>query len=252
MNILMILFLSFSLAGGKLPACENHSTKCLMECFEKLEKTYSIQKCRKNLQKLTDHRAVLKMFDEITADYVEFSKEQIELLLKGIMFASTKHQGQFRKDEVKTPYILHPMGVARSLFKEGNVRDIDVLLAAFLHETLEDTDTTIQELETFFGSKVSNIVAELTNDPPLMTEENKERQIEHVSLMSPEARLVKLADRLYNIRDMKTPPKTWDKDKILSYLEWDIKLKNALAGTNSELETALQKEIRCQLSRLLT
>lgn len=247
MNIFMIFFLSVALAGGKMPACENHSKKCFIEAFAKLEKGYCVKQCRKSIQEFSDNnKAVLKMFDKMAAHLEEFSKDDTEFLLKGMSFAAEKHQGQCRKDEAKTPYIIHPIGVASTLFEEGNIRDKEVLVAAFIHDTLEDTDTTVEELEKLFGSKVRSIVEEVTIDPNLTTEENKQRQVDHAPTMSQEARLVKLADRLYNVRDLKTA--NFDKEKIIAYLEWGQKLHDALQGTNSDLEWALQTEITTALA----
>lgn len=125
-------------------------------------------------------------------------------------FAAIKHRDQRRHDSIETPYINHPVGVAYILTSKGNVTDLDVLMAAILHDTVEDTNTTFDEIENAFGTKIKNIVAEVTDDKSLPKMERKRLQIEHALTVSREAKLVKLADKLYNLRDLqKELPKGW-------------------------------------------
>ena len=112
-----------------------------------------------------------------------------------------------------------------------------------MHDTLEDTDANCEEIERLFGSRVRETVEELTNDPSLSTLENKQRQVDHAPFLSLNGQLVKLADRLYNVRDLRNPPPSWDAAYVLQYVEWGQKLLNALRGTNEQLEKALQAEI---------
>ncbi|KAG9352297.1 hypothetical protein JZ751_020710 [Albula glossodonta] len=124
------------------------------------------------------------------------------LLLETAHFAAEKHKNQRRKDPEGTPYINHPIGVARILSHEGGVTDIEVLQAALLHDTVEDTDTSFAELEAAFGPKVARIVREVTDDKTLAKQERKRQQVEHAPHCSHQAKLVKLADKLYNLRDL--------------------------------------------------
>lgn len=138
------------------------------------------------------------------------TEDQIKLYTKCINFAAIKHRDQRRKDSKETPYINHPIGVAYILTSEGNVTDLDVVIAAILHDTVEDTDTSFDEIENEFGSKIRDIVAEVTDDKSLPKMERKRLQIEHALTASREAKLVKLADKLYNLRDLqKEIPKGW-------------------------------------------
>ena len=89
------------------------------------------------------------------------------LLLIAAAFAAEKHANQRRKDRARTPYINHPLAVARVLAEEGGVKDSRILAAALLHDTLEDTDTTLRELEREFGKRVALLVAEVTDDKAL-------------------------------------------------------------------------------------
>lgn len=221
--------------------------------LQKIEET--IQTYKQELSELSKSNAnVLQRFDHLVdvlkAHYLETdSNFPILKLLDAISFAAQKHQDQIRKDEAATPYIFHPMGVALSLWEEGSVRNPTVLIAALLHDTLEDTDTTKEEIEALFGIQVSEIVSELTNPSGFSAEEAKAWQIEHAPTLSQEAKLVKLADRLYNIRDLRIPPVGWSEDKIQKYYEWGQKLLDALRGTHSVLEQLLQDEITANIRK---
>ncbi|XP_069899402.1 guanosine-3',5'-bis(diphosphate) 3'-pyrophosphohydrolase MESH1 isoform X2 [Dipodomys merriami] len=123
-------------------------------------------------------------------------------LLEAADFAARKHRGQRRKDPEGTPYINHPIGVARILALEAGVTDTAVLQAALLHDTVEDTDTTPEELELRFGAQVRRLVEEVTDDKALPKAERKRLQVERAPHGSPGARLLKLADKLHNLRDL--------------------------------------------------
>ncbi|XP_029398540.1 guanosine-3',5'-bis(diphosphate) 3'-pyrophosphohydrolase MESH1 isoform X3 [Mus pahari] len=123
-------------------------------------------------------------------------------LLEAADFAAHKHRQQRRKDPEGTPYINHPIGVARILTHEAGITDIVVLQAALLHDTVEDTDTTLDEVELHFGAQVRRLVEEVTDDKTLPKLERKRQQVERAPHSSPGAKLVKLADKLYNLRDL--------------------------------------------------
>ncbi|XP_029431002.1 guanosine-3',5'-bis(diphosphate) 3'-pyrophosphohydrolase MESH1 isoform X1 [Rhinatrema bivittatum] len=131
-------------------------------------------------------------------------------LLEAADFAAKKHRSQRRKDPEGTPYINHPIGVARILSHEAGVTDTAVLQAALLHDTVEDTDTTFLEIEEKFGKEIRQMVEEVTDDKTLPKRERKRLQIEHARHCSQGARLVKLADKLYNLRDLnRCTPTAW-------------------------------------------
>ena len=215
----------------------------------------AIQNCKQELSGLSNNNAnVLQRFDRLVdvlkTHYVETdSSFPISKLLDAISFAAQKHQNQTRKDEAATPYITHPMGVALSLWEEGSVRNPAVLIAALLHDTLEDTDATKEEIAALFGNQVSEIVEELTNPSGLSSQEAKAWQIQHAPSLSPEAKLVKLSDRLYNVRDLRVPPVGWSADYIQKYYEWGQKLLDALQGTHPAMEQLLQDEINANIGK---
>ncbi|PSN48118.1 hypothetical protein C0J52_05802 [Blattella germanica] len=102
--------------------------------------------------------------------------EVLDVIIKCTDFAALKHKNQRRKDPEKTPYINHPIGVARILTKEAGIRDIEVIQAALLHDTVEDTDTSFDEIEAEFGSGVCKLVKEVTDDKTLPKAERKRLQ----------------------------------------------------------------------------
>ncbi|XP_046850828.1 guanosine-3',5'-bis(diphosphate) 3'-pyrophosphohydrolase MESH1-like, partial [Xenia sp. Carnegie-2017] len=142
----------------------------------------------------------------------------------------------------QTPYINHPIGVAYILWKEGDVTDIVVLQAAILHDTVEDTDTTFEEIERIFGTEVMNLVKEVTDDKSLPKQERKRLQVEHASASSSKAKLVKLADKLYNLRDLeKATPIEWTEQRVQEYFHWSRRVFQGLKGTNQKLDQELER-----------
>lgn len=173
--------------------------------------------------------------------------EAIKLYTRSIDFAAIKHRDQRRLDAQKTPYINHPIGVANILANEGDVTDMETLIAAVLHDTVEDTDTTLDEIEDIFGAAIRNIVAEVTDDKSLEKSVRKQLQIEHAKSASPKAKLVKLADKLYNLRDLRrNTPEGWTQQRCDDYFVWAKKVVDNLRGSNKKLEEALDELFRLQ------
>lgn len=108
---------------------------------------------------------------------MESRASDMHRLIRCINFSAIKHKDQRRLDSARTPYINHPVGVAAILTEEGGVTDQDVIMAAILHDTVEDTDTTIEEIESEFGRKIASIVAEVTDDKKLPKQERKRLQV---------------------------------------------------------------------------
>jgi guanosine-3',5'-bis(diphosphate) 3'-pyrophosphohydrolase len=122
-------------------------------------------------------------------------------------FAAHKHRDQRRKGAEASPYINHPIAVTNVLTNEAGITDSTVLVAALLHDTIEDTDTTVEELQAQFGPEVASIVVEVTDDKSLPKQDRKRLQIEHAATLSDQAKLVKLADKICNLRDIgQSPP----------------------------------------------
>ena len=158
--------------------------------------------------------------------------------LRALNFAATKHRDQRRKDSRQTPYINHPITVANILLNEAGVTDEVVLISALLHDTVEDTDTTLDELAQQFGVAVRDVVAEVTDDKSLPKAERKQAQIDHAAGLSDRAKLVKLADKISNVRDtVIAPPEGWPLARIDEYLEWGKAVVAPIRGTNAQLES---------------
>ena len=169
-------------------------------------------------------------------------KGELALLLKALAFAAHKHRDQRRKDPEASPYINHPIALADVLVNEAAVTDVEVLCAALLHDTVEDTATTPEELREAFGSRVARIVAEVTDDKSLSKEERKRLQIEHAPQLSTEAKLVKLADKICNLRDVATdPPAQWDRARRREYFDWAKNVVDRLRGADARLEAVFDR-----------
>ncbi|KAI3383823.1 hypothetical protein SNEBB_010241 [Seison nebaliae] len=166
-------------------------------------------------------------------------------LLMAVDFAASKHRLQKRKDN-ETPYINHPIGVANILSNETGITDEATLIAALLHDTIEDTDTTFDEIDRLFGREISNIVQEVTDDKSLAKEERKLQQIKKAATVSPKARLVKMADKIYNLRDLnRRIPIGWNELRVAQYFEWAEKVwRNGLKGNNEQLDDILSQLFR--------
>ena len=161
----------------------------------------------------------------------------ISSFIKAVAFAAEKHSTQRRKDAEASPYINHPIALANVLANEGGVQDVSVLCAAVLHDTIEDTETTAAELTSVFGAKVASIVVEVTDDKSLAKEVRKQRQVEHAALISPEAQLVKLVDKICNLRDiLASPPATWTSERKQRYFDWAAKVVDGVRGVHPSLE----------------
>ena len=163
--------------------------------------------------------------------------EGVGLILRALEFAAHKHRDQRRKDAQASPYINHPIALANVLVRDGGIDDPVVIAAALLHDTVEDTQTTPQELRQAFGDKVAGIVEEVTDDKNLLKAERKRLQVEHAATISPEAKLVKLADKICNVRDVALhPPAKWDLVRRREYFDWAKAVVDRMRGTHPVLE----------------
>ena len=164
-------------------------------------------------------------------------ESELGLILRALEFAAHKHRDQRRKDVHASPYINHPIALANILVNEAGIHDSDVLCAALLHDTIEDTETTAAELEAEFGAVVRDIVLEVTDDKLLPKVERKRLQIAHAAQASPKAKLVKLADKISNLRDIAaSPPAAWSLARQQEYFEWAKAVIAGVRGANATLE----------------
>lgn len=165
----------------------------------------------------------------------------METVLRAAMFAAEKHRTQRRKD-IDTPFINHPLQLAYILV-QADIEDPTVLAAALLHDTIEDTNTTHDEIEIVFGHEVANIVVECTDDKRLGKMERKQAQIDRAGKISHKARLVKLADKIANVSDMDgAPPAGWSLERKREYFDWAKKVVDQMRGTHAALEARFDAE----------
>lgn len=168
---------------------------------------------------------------------------ELDDVFKALKFASKKHRLQKRKDSV-SPYINHPIDVADILARVGGVHDVEILQAALLHDTVEDTDASEDELWAVFGENVAKLVMECTDDKSLPKEERKALQIEHAPHKSPGAKQIKIADKICNITDItNTPPPDWSLERRRKYLDWAEKVVAGLRGHNPALEDLFDRRL---------
>ncbi len=159
------------------------------------------------------------------------------LVLKAAKFAALKHRDQRRKDVESSPYIIHPISVALVIADIGGIEEPEILAAALLHDTLEDTDTSVSELDEIFGETVRQYVEEVTDDKSLPKEERKQKQIEHAATLSKGATLIKLGDKISNVSDVThSPPAGWDTERRKQYLDWAEAVINNCPKVNNALE----------------
>ncbi|WVW84603.1 hypothetical protein I302_106637 [Kwoniella bestiolae CBS 10118] len=170
-------------------------------------------------------------------------KDESELsrLMRTVDFAARKHSCQRRKDVDQTPYINHPIAVANYLSSTG-ITDVRVLQAAVLHDTVEDTHTTIEEIAQLFGTDVARIVDECTDDTSLSGLERKTAQLKSAPFKSREAQQVKLADKIHNLESIRRcPPVGWGIKRIQAYFIWAKQVTDVCAPAHPPLAEKLQE-----------
>ena len=160
-----------------------------------------------------------------------------ERIFRALEFAAAKHVHHRRKGGRDIPYINHPIAVATLLATVAGVTDADLLAAALLHDTVEDTDTTHEELVEQFGPDIAELVAEVTDDPRLPSAQRKLTQEHEASSKSPRAKLLRLADKTANVHDITyRPPPDWSVARRMEYFAWAERVVANLRGVNPALE----------------
>src|SRR5208283_4097901 len=163
--------------------------------------------------------------------------QDVGLLLRALKFAADKHRHQRRKDKEQSPYINHPIEVAERIWNVGNHQDINVICAALLHDTVEDTDATFEEIEEAFGKAIADLVKEVTDDKSLPKAQRKQLQVEHAPHLSQGAKHIKLADKTCNIKDIfRSAPPDWSTERRSEYLLWTERVVSTINGTNTAME----------------
>lgn len=168
---------------------------------------------------------------------LEICEKDFAVFLHALQFAARRHADQRRKGSRRAPYINHPISVAMELWQTGGVRDITTLVAALLHDTIEDTETSPEEIRAPFGEDVLNLVLEVTDDKSLPKTERKQLQVVNAPHKSPRARQIKLADKINNVYEIAhDPPADWTLTRRREYLDWTKQVIDGLRGQNPALE----------------
>jgi len=173
------------------------------------------------------------------------AKDELGLVIGAAHFAAHKHKDQRRKDAKASPYINHPIALAEVLHTDGGVKDPVVIAAALLHDTIEDTETTYDELRGAFGVEVADVVVEVTDVKFLAKESRKRLQVAKAGRASDRARLVKLADKICNLRDiLASPPAGWSMERRQKYFDWAKAVVDQARGVNPKLERMFDRLYR--------
>ncbi len=181
-------------------------------------------------------------------------------LIKAYELAARQHKDQRRKDTDASPYINHPIGLPAILWEIGGVRDADVLIAAVLHDTLEDTvdqgsdaDRALQaEIVKEFGKEVLELVLAVTDDKSVEKQKRKLLQIQKAPTLSSKAKLIKLADKISNVTDVSNnPPSGWDLDRRIKYLSWAKAVVDAAQSDSIGLNARFQSVYTEGMEKLL-
>lgn len=168
---------------------------------------------------------------------LELCEQDFTQFLKALAFAAQQHKDERRKGGAHPPYINHPIDVTKILWDAGGVRDITTLVAALLHDTVEDTGTKPEVVEDEFGPEVRKLVMEVTDDKSLPKAERKRLQVVHAPHASLKARQIKLGDKISNVYEIAhDPPSDWSIERRREYLDWTEQVINGLRGENARLE----------------
>lgn len=217
--------------------------------FAKQAVQEKIEEARILVHQIVHHDEIVMMqFDLlaeelITAYYREkdVTLNEVEEILQAMQFSAEKHRFQTRKNDRKTPYVSHCFEVAYKIMSIGQVRDLTIILASLLHDTLKDTQTTVEEIEKKFGVEVAKVVDELTGNQKISLQEKKRQETINAAYRSKPAATIQLADTLCNTLELLNhPPKGWSQAYIDQYFQWAQTVVDRLPSVNSKLkETVL-------------
>jgi (p)ppGpp synthase/HD superfamily hydrolase len=178
----------------------------------------------------------------VRTDEHESCSGPVRRILAAARFAAEKHAGQKRKGLAKEPYVNHVIEVAELIAASSETLDTNLVMAGLLHDTIEDTDTTAQDLEQRFGADVTSLVLEATDDKSLPKETRKALQIESAPHKSPRAQTLKLADKISNLRSLlASPPAEWSPDRKRQYGEWARQVVQGFTAPNSILKAQFER-----------
>jgi (p)ppGpp synthase/HD superfamily hydrolase len=162
---------------------------------------------------------------------------ELLLITRAWNFSAQRHATQKRKGEAQEPYVNHLAEVAELVAEATRGQDANLVAAAVLHDTVEDTPTTSAELRTLFNADIADLVVEVTDDKTLDKALRKQLQVEHAASKSRRAKILKLADKTSNLRALaNSPPANWDLKRRREYLNWALQVAKGLRGVDPWLE----------------
>jgi guanosine-3',5'-bis(diphosphate) 3'-pyrophosphohydrolase len=172
--------------------------------------------------------------------------QNIQSILSAAHYAADKHANKRRKGAAAEPYVNHLIEVAHLVSATVSEPDPNLIIAALLHDVIEDVGVTKEELIQRFGADVADLVVEMTDDKALPKAERKQLQIQHAPKLSPRAQTIKLADKISNLRSILTsPPTNWDHRRKREYFDWAKSVVDGLTAPNPilkvEFENTLQR-----------
>jgi GTP diphosphokinase / guanosine-3',5'-bis(diphosphate) 3'-diphosphatase len=167
------------------------------------------------------------------------------LVLKAADAAARWHVHHRRKGPAEEPYINHLIEVAMLVAEATGGSDTNLVIAALLHDAIEDSEVPRELIAETFGDDVASIVVEVTDDKSLPKAERKLKQIETAAMKTPRAKLLKLADKTSNLRAVAaSPPADWSIKRRIEYVEFARKVVSGLRGTNPKLEEQFDEAAR--------
>jgi guanosine-3',5'-bis(diphosphate) 3'-pyrophosphohydrolase len=175
----------------------------------------------------------------------------LRLVSEAADFAARRHSGQQRKGRGSEPYVNHLAEVANLLSIAADGTDAELVAAGWLHDTIEDTATTREELAQEFGERVTALVVEVTDDMTLPKQERRQKQIVDAPRKSPGAKLIKIADKISNIRARILPqPSQEERDDLIDYVGWAEKVVAGCRGVNAVLDRMFDETVTLARSTL--
>jgi (p)ppGpp synthase/HD superfamily hydrolase len=175
----------------------------------------------------------------------------LRMVSEAAELAARRHIGMARKGRSNEPYINHLAEVANLLALVTNGGDAELVAAGWLHDTIEDTDTTREELAQKFSERVAALVVEVTDDRNLSQTERRQKQIEDAPRKSPDAKLIKIADKVSNIRARIAPqPSEAQRIDLAAYVIWAEKVVAGCRGVNTRLDTTFDEAVKAAKSAL--
>jgi (p)ppGpp synthase/HD superfamily hydrolase len=172
-------------------------------------------------------------------------KLDLGLVMRAAQFAATRHADQRRKGRDQEPYVNHVIEVAGHLAHSARADDAVLLAAAFLHDTVEDTDTTHAELVGLFGIDVAAVVAEVTDEKFQRKDDRKRLQVERIAIKSVRAQFLSVADKTANVTSIvRSPPMDWTRQRMTEYGDWAESVVSQVRGLDTYLDAAFLRALQ--------